>query len=66
MFLLVNLMQPRRFVSLFSESRDRGSLTSLSSDFSLITEDSVAAAASSGTAEVSDPFSGGPQAPMPW
>nr|XP_023682628.1 myotubularin-related protein 14 isoform X1 [Paramormyrops kingsleyae] len=48
------------------KSRDRGSLTSLSSDFSLITEDSVATAAPSSTAEVSDPFSSGPQAPMPW
>lgn len=43
-----------------SEPRDRGSVTSLSSDFSLITEDT--SAPSSLQAEATDPITTGPQA----
>ncbi|KAJ8400643.1 hypothetical protein AAFF_G00394120 [Aldrovandia affinis] len=42
----------------------RGSVTSLSSDFSLITEDAVAA--SSLSSEATDPLSCGMQGPAPW
>ncbi|XP_029103777.1 myotubularin-related protein 14 isoform X2 [Scleropages formosus] len=46
------------------KTRDRGSLTSLSSDFSLITEDATVPCSLTG--EATDMFSAGAQAPMAW
>uniref|UniRef100_A0A8C9S404 Myotubularin related protein 14 n=1 Tax=Scleropages formosus TaxID=113540 RepID=A0A8C9S404_SCLFO len=52
------------FFTLSTETRDRGSLTSLSSDFSLITEDATVPCSLTG--EATDMFSAGAQAPMAW